>query len=99
MISTNPNLPLHIHNWHPLVQISDTKWQDVCVDCGEHRIIDSKTHEEFQDEASGIHSLDARQETRGGLAIVVGLLATAVAIGMVIGAAIATGLFVCFNNQ
>ena len=41
MISTNQNLPLHRHDWHALTRITESKWQDVCVDCGAHRNVDT----------------------------------------------------------
>lgn len=66
MISTNQNLPLHRHDWHAVVRLTESKWQDVCVDCGAHRIVDTASVssvpsvcEEFPNEGSGIANLDA----------------------------------------
>jgi hypothetical protein len=30
--------PQHVHEWVPL-GVTPTGWQDVCVDCGEHRFV------------------------------------------------------------
>ncbi len=61
-------------------------------------MISTNTELPLNDEASGIRALDARQDTRGGLAIVVGLLSTAFALGMVAGALIVTALLLIFKT-
>ena len=72
------HLPLHSHKWHAITRLTDTKWQDVCVDCGEHRVVDLKG------ETSG----GSENSDRAAAIVIVAVLIDAAAIVTLLGFAI-----------